>query len=349
MKHSIIAVAALAVTSAVSAQTTPISAEIFGIVDAAYSVGVGDVSNRTRLTSGSMGTSRLGFRGERAISPNLKASFWIEAGVNSDSGAGQATNSNNQTATPLADAGTQGVMFNRRATVSLAGGFGEVRLGRDYTPHYWNHAVYDPFGNVGVGASRAYVASAAGVTFGRASNTIAYFTPSFGGFQVQGQTYFGENASTAADVGSGSSIRAVYGLGPLSLGLAYGKTTTGANTDVQYSNVGGSYDFGVAKVMLFASKEANTNVANLNGYLMGATLPAGPGYVRASASTADNGTAKTMQYVVGYVYNLDKKTDVYATVATLNNSGGASAALNAATTKADRNSSGFDIGIKYVF
>ncbi|MCK7499945.1 MAG: hypothetical protein MZW92_63515 [Comamonadaceae bacterium] len=34
------------------------------------------------------------------------------------------------------------------------GGFGEIRLGRDYTPTFWNWTTFDPFGTVGVGASR---------------------------------------------------------------------------------------------------------------------------------------------------------------------------------------------------
>jgi predicted porin len=37
--------------------------------------------------------------------------------------------------------------------VSLSGGFGEVRLGRDYTPTFWNDTVFDPFGTNGVGTN----------------------------------------------------------------------------------------------------------------------------------------------------------------------------------------------------
>jgi predicted porin len=32
-----------------------------------------------------------------------------------------------------------GQNFQRRSTVSLMGGFGEVRIGRDYTPSFWNY------------------------------------------------------------------------------------------------------------------------------------------------------------------------------------------------------------------
>ena len=50
-------------------------------------------------------------------------------------------------------AGTQGLTFNRRSTVSLAGGWGELRLGRDYTPTFWNLTIFDAFGTNGLGSS----------------------------------------------------------------------------------------------------------------------------------------------------------------------------------------------------
>ena len=43
--------------------------------------------------------------------------------------------------------------------MSLSGGFGEIRLGRDYTPSFWNDTVFDPFGTVGVGASVVFTAN----------------------------------------------------------------------------------------------------------------------------------------------------------------------------------------------
>ncbi len=349
MKNNLFVFVAATSVGIASAQTATPSVEIFGVADVAYSVGNGDVSNKTRLTSGSEATSRIGFRGERSFDNGLKASVWFEAGVNADAGSGTATNSNNQTGTALVDTGTQGLTFNRRSTVSLSGGFGEIRAGRDFAAHYLNLGQYDTFGVVGVGASRPYVLSNAGVSFTRVSNSIAYFTPSLGGFVFEAQTYMGENASTASDIGSGSTFRASYNQGPLSLGLAYGKTNTGVTTDVRYSNLGGSYDFGAAKVMAFVSKEANTNVADVNGYLVGVKVPAGPGYARASVSATDNGTAKSTQYALGYVYTLDKQTDIYVTLASVNNSGGATAALNAAAVNPNSTSSGFDIGIKYAF
>ena len=59
---------------------------------------------------------------------------------------------NNSRRHGAAPAGSQGLTFNRRSTVSLAGSWGEVRLGRDYVPYFWNTTIFDPFGTNGVGA-----------------------------------------------------------------------------------------------------------------------------------------------------------------------------------------------------
>lgn len=352
MKKFLVTLAILASVSAASAQS---SVTVFGVVDAAVAFGKGDVSNKTLLKNSGLSSSQLGFRGTEDLGGGLNASFWLEAGVNNDDGSGQATNSNNQASgAPAPLAGGQGLTFNRRSTVSVGGGFGEVRLGRDYTPHFWNHSIYDPFTSLGVGASRSLLGSSGagggGFTTVRASNTVGYISPVMSGFKVQVQTYFGENASTAADAGTGTSLRASYDQGPLSVGLAYGKTTTGAGTDVKSTNIGASYDLGVAKLMGAVTKNANTGAADVKGFQFGARVPMGAaGTVRASVSQTDNGTAKTKQFALGYVHNLSKRTAMYTTFARVENSGGAAAALNGAVTTVNGSSTGYEFGIKHSF
>src|SRR5947209_7985472 len=147
MKKSLIAIAALAATAAgpVLAQS---SVTLFGIVDTNLAHGSGTASSKTQLTNSGYNSSRLGFRGVEDLGGGMSASFWLEAGLNTDNGTGAGTNTNNQTtgAAPAA-AGGQGMTFNRRATVSLTGNWGELRLGRDYTPQYWTLGLFDPFGN----------------------------------------------------------------------------------------------------------------------------------------------------------------------------------------------------------
>lgn len=349
MKRSLVALAALAVVGAASAQS---SVTLFGVVDATLAFGNGDVSNKTQLTNSGYNSSRLGFRGVEDLGGGLKASFHLEGGVMNDNGAGAATNVNNQaTGGALAGSnGGQGFTFNRKSVVSLLGGFGELRLGRDYTPQFWSFTVYDPFGTNGVGSTRALSGSAGGVTIVRASNSIGYISPKLSGFGIWAQTYFGENASNAASqAGDGSAIRLTYDNGPLSLGLAYSKTTTGAGTDVQTTNIGGSYDMKMAQLMAFYNKDANTGAKDVTGYTLGALVPIGAGTVRVSFSNTDNGTSKVDQFALGYVYDMSKRTALYGTFATVNNSGGAAAALNGATTAVNGSSTGVDLGIRHAF
>ena len=345
MKKSLIALAVLTASGISFAQS---SVTLFGIVDAAYAKGTGSVSDKTQLKNSGYNSSRFGVRGTEDLGGGLKASFHLEAGVNNDDGTGAASNTNNQAVT-AANAGTQGLTFNRRSTVSLEGGFGELRLGRDYTPQFWTETAYDPFGTNGVGTNIAF--NKGGVTGVRASNSIGYLSPSFSGLKVWAQTYMGENASTAAaKAGDGNAIRVSYDAGPLSLAVATSSTKVALNTKNKTSNIGGSYDLGVAKLFAQTNLTKVDGVAdNIKGGLFGVTAPLGAGTIRAALSSTAKGDAKSNQFALGYVYGLSKRTDLYATFATVKNKGGAAVGLNGAVTGANEKSSGYDFGVKHSF
>jgi predicted porin len=357
MKKSLIALAALAsFASVASAQS---SVTLFGIVDATLAFGHGTASNKTQLTNSGYNSSRLGFRGTEDLGGGMSASFWLEAGLNNDDGQGAATNSNNQaTGAGAAVAGRQGLTFNRRSTVSLAGGWGELRLGRDYTPQFWNLTVFDPFGTNGVGTTQTLNSIITGPTAVRASNSIGYFLPgNLGGFYGQVQYYLGENNSNAAnkDDGTGYGLRFGFANGPFNVALALSRTKYAAG-DVQQNNIAGQYDFGVAKLMgeySFDKNEAATSGKG-RGYLVGGLIPVGAGEIRLAYSrykvelAAATPTAK--KWAIGYDYNLSKRTVLYTTYAHVSNSGGAGQALNGATlTGTNDSSTGLDIGIRHAF
>lgn len=349
MKKSLIALAVLAASGAAMAQS---SVTLFGVVDAAYAYGSGSVSNKSQLKNSGYTSSRLGFRGVEDLGGGLAASFWLEAGVNNDNGTGGVTNTNNQAATSTGG----GLTFNRRSTVSLNGGFGEVRLGRDYTPQFWNLTVFDPFGNVGVGTSQTLISSLGGPTTIYASNSIGYFLPGkLGGFYGQAQYYMGENNSNVANKkdGNGLALRVGYANGPINVALAVSDTKFLAG-DIQAINVGGQYDLGVAKIMAHYNQDEVDGGADGKGYLIGALVPMGAGEIRASYSTykIDNVTGadpRSNKLALGYVHNLSKRTALYTTVARVSNKNGATQALNGATTAANRNSTGYDFGIRHSF
>lgn len=378
MKKSLIALAVMAAAGAASAQS---SVTLFGIVDASLTWGRGTVADRFQMTDSGYNSSRLGFRGTEDLGGGMSASFWLEAGINNDDGTGDPTNVNNQVvgafspatgANAPVRAGTQGLTFNRRSTVSLGGRWGELRLGRDYVPHFWNLTVFDPFGTNGVGTTQTLngvsvpnplaagtnlaIPSVAYPTQVRASNSIGYFLPAnLGGFYGQIQYSEGETASNAADNGDGYGVRLGFASGPFNVAAAYGKTEFAAG-DITTANIGGQWDFGMAKLLAHYNRDRLTTTigsATGKGWLIGTLVPVGAGEIRAAYSTyeLDVGGAepRTRKLALGYVHNLSKRTAIYTSWARVRNDGGANSSLGGSATGVNSSSSGLDIGVRHSF
>lgn len=358
MKRTSFALALAGLSGAALAQS---SVTLYGIVDSALAHGTGSLSKSTFLTSGANMTSRVGFRGVEDLGGGLSASFVLEAQVFVDSGLGQTTNTNNQTTGTGALGGGQGLTFARRSTVSLNGGWGEVRLGRDFTAHYRNRVEVDPFGNAGVGAIQPFVGSIGGPVSTRASNMIGYFLPAkLGGLYGQAQYYMGENPSgtVGGDPGTGTSVRVGYVLDKLNVSLAAGRTeyaATAAAGDITSQNLGVQYDFGKVKAMAGYYRDTVSRTANKltgTGWTVGGIWSVGAGDFKFALSEYGTKIApspETRKLSLGYVHKLSKRTVLYTTFARTSNSGGATAALNQSTTAANASSRGYDIGIRHTF
>ncbi|WPH13155.1 porin [Variovorax paradoxus] len=357
MKKSLTALAALAAAGLASAQS---SVTLFGVIDAGVTyqsatsrdaaTGLSSKQSKWSLANSGYNSSRIGFRGTEDLGGGLAASFWLEAPITNDDGAtGVST-------------------FNRRSTVSLSGGFGEVRLGRDYTATFWNDTVFDPFGTNGSGSSVINTVSGStglnNANYVRASNMVGYFLPpNLGGFYGQLQYSLNENtrtsatdltAATSSSAGRYVGGRFGYANGPLDVALAMGESvavdTTSLTRKVQTINLGASYDFGPVKLFGELSNVKNkfdlavgNSHDSYNGYLIGASMPVGAGVIRASYSTVryDEGASgitgedpRAQKLAIGYVHNLSKRTALYATVARVNNRNDAAytGSLSAAST-----------------
>jgi predicted porin len=356
MKRSIIALAAIAAAWQANAQS---SVTLFGVVDTVVAHGRGSLTKRTQLTHSGQNSSRIGFRGVEDLGGGMAASFWLEAHVVTDNGTGQATNTNNQASGgALAGlSGGQGLTFNRRSTVSLSGGWGELRLGRDYASTFWNIAA-DPFGFNGVGQTIVAAAAIGAPTVQvRVSNAVAYFLPpNLGGFYGQAQYYMGENASgtPTEDDGTGGNLRLGWTNGKLNVALGAARTSY-ASGDLRAINAMAQYDFGWARLITnWQREELDSPIpATGRGGLIGVRIPLGPQEVKFSYSTyrRETGAAepRSTKLAAGYVYNLSKRTSVYASYARVSNRGGAAIAVNGATTAANASSSGVDLGISHAF
>lgn len=200
MKKSLIALAVVgAFAGAASAQS---NVTLYGIAD----IGIGMQDRGSGLTitglnpittapvssdsvvavfSGVQSTSRFGIRGSEDLGGGLKAIFNMEAGVQYDTGNSDST------------------FFQRRTIVGLGTGFGEFRLGRDYTPGFSAAGAtdvmgYGLFGNwltfttqglnsqafsavtgANPGDSAAFSGLLAGIDT-RANNGLYYTSPAFG-------------------------------------------------------------------------------------------------------------------------------------------------------------------------
>jgi predicted porin len=324
MKKSLLALAAL--TAFVGAASAQSSVTLFGVVDLAARQVKNPGGTIQSLTSDGYNSNRLGVRGIEDMGGGMRAGFWLEGGMSPDVGS---QGGGNGLPTPANGA----VIWNRRATVSLMGGFGEVRLGRDYTPSFWNHTVFDAFGTNGVG-SGLNVQSGAAIgaltnTFVRANNSIGYFLPAMGGLYGQVMLAAGEGVTSIANKYTG--LRLGYAAGPVNVAFAMGKTKkdgTGALADSSDTNFGGSFNAGFATFMGHYSKtKYNTEGQKLIGF--GINAPLGSGTLRASVNKASSTTASTVlvdqysakQIALGYVYDMTKRTALYTTYSKLSNGG----------------------------
>jgi predicted porin len=330
--------------AAASAQS---NVTLFGIVDANVRVVNNGDGSMTSLSSNGLNTSRLGVRGSEDLGGGLRAGFWLETGLNPDTG----TTSD----------GTR--FWNRRSTVSLSSEtLGEVRMGRDFTPTYNGYTNYDAFGSNGVAAVDKFFPSTLGTgnpsidTGTRADNLVSWFTPkNLGGFYGQLSAAAGEGVSGKRYYGG----RVGYSAGPLDVSAAYGQTkvvptVAGGEEKVVVYDLGASYDFNAFQLMGLYGETKYGNL-KLDVLEIGTVVPVGVGAIRASYVHANSkGGAidanDADQLAIGYVHHLSKRTALYTTFARVNNKGGATFAV--ATPPAlvtGKDSKGAEFGIRHTF
>ncbi|HEX5354944.1 MAG TPA: porin [Aquabacterium sp.] len=349
MKKTLLALAAMAAASASFAQS---SVTLYGVVDASLESVKGD-KTVTRVSSDNLSSSRLGFKGTEDIGGGLKANFVLETNVKPDTGTQGQSNR----------------FWDRAAWVGLAGGFGDLRLGRIDTP------IGDVAGNVL--SAQAYddlkiVGTRAGNDYRRADNAITYFLPTLVPGLTASLQYTTGNGTAGAGNGetAGSNVGKAYGLsvkyaaGPLSAGLGYEnmKDESAATAGDQKANatlVYAGYDFGAAKVTGYYDAETNTaNTAGLRRLtVLGAkvAVPFTPEFTLiAGLSTARNvngavaGDDNVQITTVKGIYNLSKRTSVYGMLTNVNNDTNTKKGVLAPTVN-DKTTRGIAAGIRHTF
>jgi predicted porin len=226
----------------------------------------------------------------------------------------------------------------------LGGGFGEVALGRDFTPAFYVALAGDPFGYDTVAQAGA-THNQVGLSPVRWSNQVRYTSPSMGGFQLRAA--WAPKESTGANDKDVMGVNAVYSAGPLYVGLGYDENgvqnnVTGANR-ANYWVLTAAYDFGMIRPGIsYASGEAKnaggTKLADLTNWTLFASMPLGSGSLRGLYAKRDNDIANTSvkKFGVGYHYDLSKRTKWYVDYG------------SASETGLKRHSA-FDVGIQHNF
>jgi predicted porin len=340
---------------------------IYGTVDlGAMYTSTDHARGRWQQQSGGDHTSKLGFYASEDLGNGLKAEMKLEAGINADTGAQQAS-----------------ALFNRESWVGLRSAtLGTVRLGNQINAML--PLFIDPFALVttnsvytwvgggamqgprGVGANTD-LGPGAGTIPVRVPKSITYATPRLGGFAAQAiwsANPYGTRAPSAATRGGVVS----YSTGPLYLAasliqswsspvaIAAGLPAQSVRTDIP--SVGAIFDNG--KLVLstsyarIAPQLAQSGEARL--VTLGAILPRGRVTWRASAVHRDTEGARNsagalvesaaLGLMLGVDYDLSRRTGLYARAGSVRNFGASTIILNSVALPFEAGSTAPQTGIE---
>ncbi len=298
--------------------------KVYGMLD--LSVGSFDTAHAknastraSKVESGNMQTSFIGFSADENLGGGLKAEIAIESFLQPDTGA----------VIPVTN--KAGGFWGRGSFVALSGDFGKVALGQYDNPLFTSGYTYNPFGSsfsfsptmrhfyYGAGA---IAQSAAGTGFDTGFvNSITYETPTMSGFS--GTLQLSPKESTAAGKGNSYAASGSYNIGAFSGSLTYVKSgiALAYDADEKVMGLGASYDFGVVKAFgQYTTVKQTSAIKNDDViYQVGVSVPtSAAGAVLASFGKDTNkltvGGKQESDTVlsIGYDHKLSKRTDIYA-------------------------------------
>lgn len=344
------AVASIALTGQVFAQS---NVTIYGIADNGVeilnnaSAAAGGSRSLTRLSSGNLSGSRLGFRGAEDLGSGLKAVFILEAGIGMDTG------------TSLQG----GRMFGRQALIGLQGQWGNLYLGRQNSMMLEWMSKYNTMDNA-TWSAKVHD----GAFSDRMDNAIKY-TQKFGSVEMAtyySTNYNGQESSDSAKIGRQYGLGAQYRGEGFSMAALYdqkqGTTLATKDNADKHLTLGARYKFGKAEVLggyLMRRQEAagaadvRTNMA----WIGGSYQVTGPLQLSASVYHTDrkNSNQDPTSVIAMAKYALSKRTDLYLIASYAANKDNASQAqtlgVNGFGTNvaAGKNQFGTMAGIRHAF
>jgi predicted porin len=294
MKKTLIAIAALAATSAFAQS----SVTVYGVLDAGYSANSKTVNNvsfhQNAVSFNNNSSSRIGFKGTEDLGGGTTANFVIESGISSNTTTGTsaflpgvanapgsalsaATAAPTTTGAPTSTAGTTldaSTLGNRELNASLVFNGGKTMVGAGYGGTAIRSTVlaYDAAG--GINAVGNILVNDAQFSSNRSTGLFASQVVATGlkvgaGFS---RNNTGKDGAAENKTSSGYAVSTNYDNGPLSIGAAYqnadtvvaadGVTTPTANKTQKTSIVGASYALPMAKLFAQYGKVVTAEVGS---------------------------------------------------------------------------------------
>jgi predicted porin len=317
MQRKILA-AALFATAFPIAAFAQSNVTMYGVMDAALAreeTGTPGQKSTWKVNSGNQSSSRIGFRGTEDLGNDLKAMFNIEAGVALDTGAADSN------------------LFQRRAVVGLESAAGLMTVGREYSPIAAVAAMSDVFGQGFYGTNlSAFGAQGANRLTRRLDNSVNFKSSAWNG--LRGYLAYSAGEKTVDPSGNlyGAALEYTYGIVGLSAGYHQIKRLAieedkemafGASLKLDAFDIKGNF--------LQADNAGPNN--KYKQYNIGAafTMEANKFFVNYQQQKLESG-AKGKTIAVAYTYSLSKRTNVYASYATLDNNARGVFGINSSST-----------------
>jgi predicted porin len=273
MKKTLIAIAALAATSAFAQSSVTIYGQVDSGVYRISDIGTAK-KGATVYGDGATFSPILGFKGTEDMGNGLKAGFDFQTDVQDNNG-GQNNSG----------------LFRRQANGSIAGGFGEVKLGVTTNPIIATNSALMPTGANGNSVSTSTSSAMAYSDF-YTKNAVTYTTPAYMGLTGQIQRGMSNNLDSASQ-GSVTAYSLAYANGPLEVRYAAQDRKAAASTVTSASNAKIGSSNTNQEVITAPDVNKESSVLGLK-YTIGAWSAAGARLQSKKAADAGITTAKTI-------------------------------------------------------
>jgi predicted porin len=292
------------------------SVTVYGILDAGVEInrtGVPGAGTDKMVNTGNQAGTRFGFKAVEDLGGGLSALMNIEMGMYNDTG------------NVITYGEAAGIFWGRRSVVGLTSkSFGEVVIGRDYTPGFWTVIQTDRF-RYGLPGT---VSTPSQISATRANNGLFYTTPNLSGFTGRLMVTSGLDGTTPAKDQNrqlGGSVD--FKTGGLFLSAAYQQRrdlAPGSTTETQKFKEGGGgleYTFApfVVNVGYWTTDPVTATVDAVDktkAVWVGAGYTIGVGQVNVQVAQTKltyfgRGEDKALTYGISYTYPLSIRTALY--------------------------------------